>query len=172
MEEAKFFLRKGYRAKTTLELVGNQDKECFLCGVKHPVSYPLNPTTVSWNKELDVYSFVRSPLTAYTRGMHKFDLARSQVVPACTCNCKSCEVITKCQEKNFWDVDCRCCRADATIAGKRNLPGILRINRTKLTECPLTYFIEVERIEDVEETMVDKSKVYTSLYDLDVDVDE
>ena len=160
MEEAKFFLRKGYRAKTTLELVGNRDKECFLCGVKHRVSYPLNPTKVTWDKELDTYSFVKSPLTTYTRGMHKFDLARSQVVPACACNCKSCEV-AKCQEKNFWDVDCRCCRADTKIAGKRNLPGILRINRTKLTECPLTYFIEVERIEDVEETMVDKSKVYT-----------
>ena len=154
MEEAKFFLRKGYRARTTLELVGNRDKECFLCGRKHRVSYPLEPTVVSWNKKLDNYSFLKSPLTVYTRGMHKFDLARSQIVPACTCNCKSCEV-SKCREKNFWNVNCRCCRVDGIIDGKRRLQGVLRIN--KRSKHPLTYFIEVERIEEVEGTMMDYS---------------
>ena len=161
MEEAKYFMRKGYRTRTRLELVGNQDKECFLCGKKHRVSYPLDPNMVYWNEKLDNYSFIKSPLIAYTRGMHTFDLARSQVVPACTCNCKSCKV-AKCLKKQerFWNVDltqgsAQCCRTDGWVDGRNKLQGVLRIN-TGLNEGILfTYFIEVEGIEGIEGMMMD-----------------
>ena len=97
-------------------MIDMMNRECFLCGKKHRVSFPLDPDTVYWNEELDNYSFTTLLPSVYTRGMHKFDLARSQVVPACTCNCKSCE-IARCREKNFWNVDCKCCRIGGLIDG-------------------------------------------------------
>ena len=148
MAQAKSFRKRGYQAKTMLDLVGSENRKCFLCGEKHRVSYPV--PEIGWDKELKDYSFTALPHSAYTRGMHEFDLARSQVVPACICKCKLCETARCRSERNptsehdLRNVDlaqgsARCCKRwdmDGT-------QGVLRINSTS-QGVALIYFIEIE----------------------------
>ena len=148
MAQARSFRRKGYQTKTMLELVGSENRKCFLCEEKHRVSYPI--PEIGWDEELKDYSFTALPHSAYTRGMHEFDLARSQVVPACICKCKLCET-ARCRnegnptnEQGLQSVDlaqgsAKCCNRwdmDGT-------QGVFRINSTS-QGVALVYFIEIK----------------------------
>ena len=148
MAQAKSFRKRGYQTKTMLELVGSENRKCFLCEEKHRVSYPI--PEIGWDEELKSNSFTVLPHSAYTRGMHEFDLARSQVIPACICKCRLCDA-ARCRnersptsEQGLQSVDlaqgsARCCKRwdmDGT-------QGVLRINSTN-QGVALVYFIEIE----------------------------